>query len=242
MSLKIAAVADIHSPRYIPLLAASIAKLRSESTKIDLILLAGDVVERNDVASLNVVVNILSRLTNKLGASPPMVAVFGNEEYPGYEHVYRKLYPQIMWINDELRVLSIDELTLCIVGSRGAILKPTAWQQKHVPNAEVMYRARVEKIRGLLRKCRDYNISILVTHYTSTFATVEGEDPRIHKFLGYPIIETLNDDEKPCLAIHGHAHNSVRTHAVVNNVPIYNVSIPATKCVTIITLNTHMYL
>ncbi|MEM4788742.1 MAG: metallophosphoesterase [Ignisphaera sp.] len=234
MPLTIAAVADIHSPRYIPLLVTSINKLKSRNLKPDLVVLAGDIVEKNSVAYVRIVLGIVNKLSNKQGVTPPIVGVFGNEEYPGYEYKYLSEYPQITWINDEHKVLNIGDIEVCIVGSRGALLKPTTWQQKHLPQVDSLYKARVEKIKELLKQCKKYKASILVTHYASSFATVEGENPDIYKFLGYPLIETLNEYEKPILAIHGHAHKAVRTYANVRGVPVYNVSLPALKSVAIL--------
>jgi len=235
--LTIATLSDVHSPRYIHLLVASIANLTSRGVKVDLMLFAGDIVDKNVVTQLRVVLKVLAKLTDRYGGIPPIVTVFGNEEYIGYEQEYRRMYPQIIWIDDEFRALDINGVSLCIVGSRGALLKPTMWQQRNLTNIEGIYRARVSKIKEMLRYCREHGFTILITHYASTLATLEGEDPRIHKFLGYPIIENLDNKEKPDIAIHGHAHNSVKTYAKVNGVPVYNVSLPATKSITILNLD-----
>jgi len=235
--LTMVAVADVHSPQYVPLLVTSINKIKSRNLKPDLIILAGDIVEKNSVPHVRVVLEIVNKLSNKHGTTPPIIGVFGNEEYMGYEHEYISKYPQIIWINDEYKVLETENIEVCVVGSRGALLKPTTWQQKHIPHVDALYKTRVEKIKELLRQCKKYRASILVTHYALTFATVEGENLNIYKFLGYPLIETLEDDEKPLLAVHGHAHKAVKTYANVKGVPVYNISLPAVKNVTVLDLS-----
>jgi Icc-related predicted phosphoesterase len=237
MPLVIAALSDVHSPRYVSLLTASINNFVSRGVEVDLVLLAGDLVDKNNYAYLHIVLKVIEKLRNIHGEIPPILAVFGNEEYQGYEDRYRKLYPHVTWIDDEIRSLNINGVDLCIVGSRGVLMKPTVWQQRNIPNIESVYRARVSRIKEMLRVCRGKGFTILVTHYASTLATLEGEDPRIHPFLGYPILEKLNDNEKPSLAIHGHVHNSVKIYAKVNSVSVYNVSLPAAKSVTVINID-----
>lgn len=235
--LTIVAVADIHSPQYVPLLVTSINKIKSGNLKPDLVILAGDIVEKNSVSHVRLVLEIVNKLSNKRGTAPPIIGVFGNEEYTGYEHEYISRYPQVIWFNDEYKVLENENIEICIVGSRGALLKPTTWQQKHISQVDFLYKTRVEKIKELLRYCKKHSVSILVTHYASTFATVEGENLNIYKFLGYPLIEALKEDEKPLLAVHGHAHKAVKTYANVKGVPVYNVSLPAVKSITVLDLS-----
>lgn len=194
-------------------------------------------VERNNVTSLQPVVITTQKLMSRGGTIPPIIAVFGNEEYIGYEHAYKSMYPQIVWLDDEYKVIEIEGTRICVIGSRGVLLKPTLWQQKNLPNIENLYRARMEKMRNLLKICRDYDFSILITHYASTLATVYGEKPEIHKFLGYPLIDSIDEDKRPHIAIHGHAHNATKITAIVKNTTIYNVSLPAVKGITIINLS-----
>lgn len=233
----IAAVADVHSPRYLPLFVASVSYLRAKSEKIDLVIFAGDMVERNAVTSLQPIVIAAQKLMSRHNSAPPILAVFGNEEYVGYEHEYTSKYPQIIWLDDEHSVVELEKAKICVIGSRGILLKPTVWQQKHLLNIETLYNVRIERIKNLLKICRDYDLSILITHYASTFATVYGEKTEIHKFLGYPLIDLIDEDLRPHIAIHGHAHNATKTTAIIKNTTVYNVSLPANKKITTINLS-----
>ncbi|MEM4553979.1 MAG: metallophosphoesterase [Ignisphaera sp.] len=232
--LHIVSVSDIHSPRYLPLFFASITTLRLANQKVDLIILAGDIVEKNSINNMKPVISVLNKLIDRCVVDSPIVAVFGNEEYIGFEHKYREMYPEVLWLDDEYTVIEIRGTEICIVGSRGVLKKPTIWQKKNIPDIDNLYINRLRKIRELLKICREYRLSILVTHYASTSITLQGELPQIHDFLGYKIIEYIDNSLRPDISIHGHAHNSTKTYAVINTTKIFNVSLPATKRITVI--------
>lgn len=117
-------------------------------------------------------------------------------------------------------------------------MKATTWQQKNIPNINALYSSRINRIKEYLKICKNYDYSVLVTHYASSLATVYGEPPSVHKFLGFPLIETMDKNLRPHIAIHGHAHNAVRTFALVGGTIVYNVSLPANKKITVIELAT----
>jgi len=227
--LRVLAVADIHSPRYLQLFIASLSRVDTKT--IDLVVLAGDSVDRGRVEAFKPVEEVLRRLFS----DRPIVAVFGNEEYFDREPEFPKRYPSVRWVNDECLELDVKSVRLCIVGSRGVLKKPTHWQSRHIPNIHQLYRERLEKLRNLLRSAKkSCDVVMLVTHYASSMATVRGEPPNILHYLGYPIIESLHPDERPDLAIHGHAHNAKVLNVRIGSTEVYNVSLPAKRGVTII--------
>jgi len=233
--IRILAVADIHSPHYLNMFIASVSKIASANNRIDLVILAGDIVDRGNVAAMRPVLDALGKIVRHCEA--PLIAVFGNEEYLNYEGEFIKRYPEVVWLNDDYRLVTLqNSMKLCIVGSRGVLTKPTAWQSRHIPNIYRIYRERIKRLRELLRSCREHGTTVLVTHYAPTYATVYGEPHTIYSFLGYQLLETLNSSECPHIAIHGHAHNAKVLHAVVNGVNVYNVALPARRDVTIIEL------
>lgn len=234
--ISIAAIADVHSPRYLPLLIASVNSLSVKGAIIDLVIFAGDIVESNSISQLKLVVKVISKFKNIQGSTPPIIAVFGNEEYMGFEQTYISKYPEIAWVNDDYKIINISDREICIVGSRGVLMEATPWQKRNIPDIKTLYTSRLEKIKNMLSACKDRgtSITLLVTHYAPTFATLLGESPSIYKYLGYPVIERLSDTARPDIAIHGHAHNATRTFAIVRGVEVYNVSLPATKNLTLI--------
>lgn len=232
--LCIASVGDIHSPRYLHLFSASVNAVKMLSKKIDLIILTGDVVEKNSIDNLKPVITIVSKLNSDKHKDVPIIAVFGNEEYTGFEQLYKQKYSNILWLDDEYVTIRIEEIDVCIAGSRGVLKKPTTWQRKNILNIDELYSSRLEKIKNMLKICRNHKLSILVTHYASTFLTLQGEPRHIYDFLGYPLIENIDSEIRPKIAIHGHAHNSTKVHTVIGSTEIYNVSLPATKRITLI--------
>lgn len=235
MRISIIAAADIHSPYYLPLFSVSINSILNK--EFDLIILAGDIVNNGNVNMVKPVVDVLTKFIKRLGTEIPIMAVFGNEEYIGLEEKFESTYPEIVWLNDEYVTLRIKNVSVCIAGSRGILRKPTSWQRRNIPDVEHMYEARLNKIKSILKECSGQSISILVTHYASTYATLYGENPVIYSYLGYPIIESLPVDVRPKISIHGHAHNASRLYANVNSVDIYNVSLVARKGVAVIDVN-----
>ena len=164
-----------------------------------------------------------------------MYAVFGNEEYFDRERSFIENYPEVVWLNDSVAEVEVLGFKFCIVGSRGVLAKPTHWQAKHIPDIHNIYRERVKRLTHLLSRCREScDKVLLVTHYACSYATIRGEPPSIHPYLGYPLVENLPPNARPDAAIHGHAHNAKVLRAFVNNVEVHNVAIPARRGVTLI--------
>jgi len=227
--IHIVATSDVHSPVYLPLFVASLNRL-SIGRRPDLILLAGDIVNKSSVGALRPVLTAL----RKLGHAP-VIAVFGNEEYFEDEDKYLKMYPEVKWLNDETAFLDVRGVRVCVVGTRGVLERPTPWQQRNVPNIRTIYRERAAKLGELIRECRrSCDVVVLLTHYAPTYATVKGEPPNVYPYLGYRLIEKLSSESRPHIAIHGHAHNAKVLRAVVSGVEVYNVSLPARRGVAYI--------
>ncbi len=235
MTISIIAVADIHAPYYLPLFSASINSLLNK--EFDIIILAGDIVDHGNINMVKPVIDILIKFMKRMGTEIPILAIFGNEEYIGLEERFKGMYPEIKWLNDEYVTLNVKNINLCVVGSRGILKRPTSWQRRNIPNVENLYEMRLNKIKNMLRECNKQDISILATHYATTYATLYGENTKIYNYLGYPIIESLSVDMRPRLSLHGHAHNASKLYANVNGVDIYNVSLVARKSVTVIDIN-----
>lgn len=239
MGAVIWAVADVHSPLHLPLLVSSINALIKLGTQApDLFVLAGDVVDKNKIDAFKPVIEVIKRLAVSKGKEFAILSVFGNEEYMGYEAEYVNRYPEVIWLNDEVKVFRINDVELCVVGSRGLLKSPTAWQRRSMPEVVRVYEARLKTLRSMLAMCRSGGYrTILVTHYATSMATVVGESPTVHHYLGYPLIENLGADSIPHIALHGHAHRAQRVYALINGARVYNVSLPARKAITLISVN-----
>lgn len=224
VTIKLLATADIHSPLYLQQYTISIRKLTREQVNPDLLILVGDSVEKNNIVAFKKVLDA----TREVLGDIPIVAIFGNEEYRGYEGEYIKRYREVHWVNDDLKILEVRSKRIGIIGSRGALDRLTKWQQRHMPELASYYKSLPGKLQLLLREARTKtDIVILATHYSPTYKTLIGEERRIWPELGSKNMEKVIEVEKPSLVLHGHAHNSKKTRVVISNVPVYNVSLPA---------------
>jgi Icc-related predicted phosphoesterase len=67
---------------------------------------------------------------------------------------------------------------------------------------------------------------VAVLHYSPIRATVEGEPPEIHAFLGTSHLARALDEGGADIAFHGHAHNGTFRGTTQGGVQVFNVSVP----------------
>ncbi len=222
--VNIIAVGDVHSPDYLGVYSKAIGSLSGKP--VDVILWLGDMVRRGRVEALKPVVTV----TRKYYPRTPIVSIFGNEEYWGLEEVFRRNYIDIIWLDDEYKILNIRGLKLGIVGTRGALERPTRWQRRNKPELWKVYRERPKKIEQLLREVKSKaDIIVIASHYTVGFETAKGEPINILPEMGSRAMLELVVRAKPDAVFHAHAHNAQVVETVVNGVKIYNASIVARK-------------
>ncbi len=226
----ILAVSDVHSPRYLAQFVAALSRRKNECSSVDVIVFAGDMVERGRVEAFRLV---LDAVKSRCG-SKPIVAVFGNEEYIGTEEKYVKLYPEVTWLNDNYVEIAQD---FVIYGTRGSLDRLTRWQRKNMPWLAKVYAERAKKLeQEVLRLKQRYRFVVVVMHYAPTFQTVVGEPPSIWPELGSRAVENAIKKSRPSLVIHGHAHRAKRLETFINGVRVVNVAFPARNDVTLIKL------
>ncbi len=218
-----AATSDIHSPRYLGLLRSALERTRGWRPCI--VVLAGDIVDRGVVEAAKPVFQAIREAL----APGYIVAVFGNEEYHDREDEFRKSYPDIHWLSDEYRVFDCGEVSVAVVGTRGALARLTRWQRRHMPWLARVYAERPRIIAGLIREARrEASVVVLASHYALSRATIRGEPERIWPELYSPAMERVLAESRPDAAVHGHAHNGT-PRAVVHGVPVYNVALPLVR-------------
>ncbi|MEB3788158.1 MAG: metallophosphoesterase [Desulfurococcales archaeon] len=224
------AFSDVHSPRFLADFARS---MRGQScTGVDLVVMAGDLIDKGKLSGLDPVLRIVRR---ECGDSV-LVGVFGNEEYHQLRDKLRSLYPMIRWLEDEVLYGEADGCRYAVVGTPGALDRPTSWQARNLPGIEAVYRERPQTVARLIREARSRaSVVMLVSHYGLTRLTLEGEPRRIWPYLYSSLMERVIVEEKPDLAIHGHAHKGKRM-AVVDGVPVYNVAFPVWRRPVVIDL------
>jgi Icc-related predicted phosphoesterase len=221
--VMIAATSDIHSPRYLDLFLKALTLIPRDSIK--LFLLAGDLTDKGKYWNFDPIYGILKKFR--------IIATFGNEDFMEVRDKYKDRYKDVIWLMDSIYEDNIDGINISIIGSDGVLERPTLWQISNGIN-ENFYKEKLKRIEELLCKSKG-DIKILLTHYASSFETLLGERKNIYAELGFRIVDNVKCN--PDIAIHGHAHYSIRTFYVKNKTKIYNVALPANKRIVIINLN-----
>ena len=218
MSLRIAAAGDIHSPKYLDLFQEALSRMG----KVDLFLLAGDLVYKNDYTQLLPLLETLRRFHGG-----EILACFGNEEYRDTREQYLKL-GLLRWVDEEAVTLEVGGLRVGVVGSQGSLARPTSWQQTHIPDISKIYAERVKLLDRLLRELKT-EVKVVLTHYAPTFATVKGEDPASWSEIGNRKLEEVIARRQPDLWIHAHAHRASVLEATLGRTLVVNASLPARR-------------
>lgn len=221
MSLQLLASSDMHSPEY---LNDFIRSLTSVTGRPCLFLLAGDIVDRGNVAMAE---PVMKAIEERFGSK--IVATFGNDEFQDRWDELRRRYPQVDWLADELKVYDCGGLRVAVVGTPGALDRPTRWQEAHIKGIEEIYMKRVEVVRELLTRAKsEADRVVLLSHYALAKANLKGEDPRFYSNLYSSRMERLIAELRPTVAVHGHAHKGSR-FTIVGGVPVYNVAFPLNR-------------
>ncbi len=225
--MKIAAVADVHSPRFLEELSLGLDK----ASKPDIFLMAGDMVNRGKTDEI---IPVLDIIEEKLGTKFPIVACFGNEEYSEVRTELVELVGNRMtFLDEKSTLLEIDSINLGIVGTQGSLDKATNWQRRNIPSIKKIFERRAKRATSLLRDLQqEADRTLLLMHYSPCLETCEGEETKSFSWLGSRKFYKLIEKHQPDLVIHGHVHNSVRHKAFIGPTLVYNVAIPAVGKIT----------
>lgn len=207
--MRLAAASDVHAPTNLD----RFAELIENTDPFDAILLAGDVVRKNDLDRYR---DVLSMIPD----DAEVYAVFGNEEYEEQHDTYVDRYGDRVRF---LRDLALDLDTLQIVGTTGSLDRPTYWQRTNRPERWRIYAERVDRVDRLLADC---DRALLLTHYAPTYRTLRGEDKDAWPEMGRQGYEDVIEKHRDTLiaAVHGHAHHGQK-RAEVAGVPIINAAV-----------------
>jgi Icc-related predicted phosphoesterase len=227
--MLVCAMGDVHGKQYLDLVQSHQVKLAA----CDLVLIAGDITDANDLDTCGQVLGTLREMTNA-----EILAVFGNEEYDSSHKEYRERF-RIVFLEEEVKDLRFDDLKVRVVGTTGSLDRPTWWQRTNVPDIWNRYKERLNRVSSLLEK-GDADVLVLLMHYAPTYATLEGEKPAAFPEMGSTAFESLVLERRPDLVVHAHAHNGKRKALLTKKqrsledygakgaeVTVYNVSLPA---------------
>lgn len=232
-TMIVGAVGDVHGKKFLDIL-----KAQKRIEHLDLLLLAGDLTDSNNLEEFELVVDELKRLTDA-----QMIGVFGNEEYDGSRPEYKKK-TEITFLDDEEMTVERDGMNIKIVGTTGSLDRPTWWQRTNLPDIWRRYQLRIERITQLLDK-GDADVLVLLAHYALTYKTLVGEKEDRYSEMGSNRFESIILEKSPDIVIHAHAHAGTRTAIIAKeqrsledfgketrNITVFNVSLPLTKTVT----------
>lgn len=234
--MRIGAVGDIHGDSNLSAVVDSLER----AGPLDLLLLAGDTTDRNDLDAFG---RVLRGLRSR--STAPIWAVFGNNEYADSHPAYVDRFATaegVRFLADEADSFESGGERIRIVGSTGSLDRPTWWQRKNLPQAEPEYRRRIDLLDRLLA---GGDTRILLTHYPPTYATMGDEKEAWRPELGCKALEPVLLRRRPKLVIHGHIHKGIpfadlrlaptNLDAFADDaspVPIHNVAFPVTKNVS----------
>ncbi len=230
--IKILATSDVHAPKYLNILRSSIESRSGVEKEVDLVLLAGDYVDKGKIQFMKYVVKILEKFRSK-----PIIGVFGNEDYDTIKPAIKREASFIVWLEDEEYEVSINGLRVKVYGTTGVLDEPTSWQEKNIPGIRRIYEERLEGIRRFASKPRGSSeLRILLTHYPPTYKTLVGEPryawPQMASSKAESIITRFGGID---FVVHGHAHKSRVLEVFVSKTKIYNVALPARRDVLLTT-------
>ena len=190
----------------------------------DLLLFAGDMYEYRTPEVYNLFLDFIKMSKWKC----PIIAVFGNSEFDeDVDDIKKICKKRITFLEEESIKLKIKNKNVGIVGTRGSLDIPTWWQFHNISDIKETYKERTDNIKKLLENLKT-DIKILLMHYSPTYKTLKGEDPRLYPVLGSKKYEKVISETKPTFVVHGHAHYGIPL-VFVDSVPIFNVAVSVNK-------------
>jgi Icc-related predicted phosphoesterase len=226
--LRIAAVGDVHVG------ADSVGHLRAGFTKLadeaDVLLLAGDLTKRGELAEADVLAGELRDL------AVPVVAVLGNHDHESDQQrslTQRLLDVGVRVLEGSATVLEIGGVWLGIAGGKGFAggfvgACATAFGEREMKvfaNAAMLTSAAMESALTSL----DTEVRVLLMHYAPIRDTLHGESPELYPLLGSYLFAELADRAGVDLVVHGHAHDGTEKGATPSGIPVRNVAQPVLR-------------
>lgn len=226
--IRIAAVGDVHLAE--DTRGSLRAALDSLPGRADVLLLAGDLTRHGTLEEARVVADEFG------GLAVPVVAVLGNHDY--HSDAEREITGLLT--DRGITVLEGDGVVLdvgsCRVGIAGVKGFCGGYAGKCAsafgePEMKQFIRPTIEaadRLRSTLRDL-DADARVALTHYSPIAATLRGEPPEIHPFLGSYLLAEAIDDAGADLAVHGHAHYGTEQGSTPGGVRVRNVAQPVIR-------------
>ncbi|MBV9454890.1 MAG: metallophosphoesterase [Rubrobacter sp.] len=222
--MKIAATADIHTRVGD---AKRLHALVQEAVRdADLLAIGGDLTDLGRPEQVEVLLKVLGM------CSIPILATLGNHDYEsGHAAELSRLIGE-----SNVHLLDHSSIVIDDVGFSG-VKGFCGGFDENLANSfgEELFKAWVtegileaEALKDELQRLEtEHRVAVL--HYAPIRATVEGEPPEIHAFLGTSHLARALDEGGATVAFHGHAHHGSFKGNTSGGVPVFNVSLPVLK-------------
>lgn len=218
--MRIAATADLHftEQRY-SVLQDQLNRVRDDA---DVFVIAGDLTNYGKTEEMEPLLNAIVRLRI------PTIAVLGNHDY----ECDQQSELMHMMTAAGIKVLDGSAYERDGVGfagtkgflggfGRGVLTAFGEQEVKTFVRASIDEALKLERAMAQLRTRK----RVIVLHYAPIVATVEGEAPEIHAFLGTSRLAEVIDRHGADLVVHGHAHNGKMDGKTTSGIPVHNVAI-----------------
>lgn len=229
--VRILAIADVHSPRFLNEFKGNL----SAHEPPDVFLFAGDMINRGNAEEYT---TILDTIEETMGDSFPIIGCFGNEEYSEVrKEIISIVDDRMVFLDEKSTIVELNGLKIGIVGTQGSLDKATSWQRRNISSVKGVFERRAKRAESLLKKIeKKVDHRILLMHYSPCLETCEGEYEKAFSWLGSRKFYKIVTKQQPDLVIHGHVHNSVRHEVLIGKTLVCNVSLPAVGSITTLDL------
>lgn len=234
--LRLLGFSDTHSPHNVGPVMERLERA-CRSSMFDVVLFAGDLVDRGRWDKAGLVNDALERLLPECG-DPPLLGVFGNDDWEMYLDRIRGETPRFTWVEDRVEELALGGWRVLVWGSTGILDRPTRWQRENIPDIYERYERRLRMLDEFLSRPKARGeLYVALTHYPPTYLTLEGE-PRF----AWPEMGSLRAENSIRahgtldLSLHGHAHKSRRLEARIGRTLFVNAAFPARRDVVVLRL------
>ncbi|MGY5877292.1 MAG: metallophosphoesterase [Candidatus Thorarchaeota archaeon] len=219
--VRIAAVADVHSPKYLKEFEDALSGIQ----KPDLFLFAGDMVNFGAATEYR---NIIKTIDKSIGEEIPILACFGNEEHrERREHILSLVGTSVQFLEEERSIIEVKGKRIGIVGAAFPISSRDKLENASVGIRDV-FESRVRKLSQLLDEVTEVSdYSILLVHYSPLFETTSDDKDSFSWWISEAIHES-----QPDLVIHGHIHNPYKRKIIIGKTVVINVAFPNHQEVT----------
>lgn len=217
--VKIAAVADVHSPRFLDDFTLALSKCQLP----DIFLFAGDMISRGKVDEYS---KVLDRIDSALGSSFPIVACFGNEDPVDIsDEIQFNTKDRLVFLDGSSIKLSLSGSEIVIVGMSAVNTDLYENQSKDVEEMRALFEDRSSRLSNLLQDAsKSSELVVLLMHFSPLLENSSSE------FSWW--ISKAFEKAPPTLIVHGHVHDSLKTELKIGSTIIRNVALPATHFVT----------